>query len=90
MALPPSDSAVPLAAAFVAYQTAYRAAAQAVHDATPGPRGLQDGADLEHAVGPERVALFLYQRLIALGAERVVVQPGALAPADATRNKIVS
>ena len=44
----------------------------------PDPIGPQKVADLEHAVGRERIAQFIHGRLIALGAERVVVQTGLI------------
>ena len=50
----------------------YRTAASALPSSTP--RGAQDVADLEHAVGPERLAVTIAQRLVALGATRVLAQ----------------
>ena len=69
-----------LAAAYVAYTSAYRLASQQVYSATPDARASTAVAELEGNVGPHRIAQFTHGRLIALGAAPVVVQPGAPAP----------
>ena len=61
-----------LAQAIATYTAGYRTAASALPSSTP--RGAQDVADLEHAVGPERLAGTIAQRLVALGATRVLAQ----------------
>jgi hypothetical protein len=71
-------AAVALTTAWSTYLTAYKSAAAAVR-AAGGERGLQDVAELEHSVGPERFAHIVGGRLVALGGARVVAQ--AMTPA---------
>ena len=66
-----------LAAAYSSYLAGYRAAAQAV---STGDSRMQAVAELDHHVGPERLAQLAHGRMVALGAERVVVA-GGLTPA---------
>jgi hypothetical protein len=47
------------------------------------PDGLARLGELEHVVGPQRVAYFVRNRLVAL-ARPLVEQSGALVPADAS------
>ena len=74
-------AAVALAAAYTDYLAAYRVAANHVYAAGTAERAVQDMQDLEHAVGPERVAQFAAARLLALGAVRIIEQPGTIVPA---------
>ena len=69
---------VNLAAAYANYCSAYRLAASAVYAAASAERAQQDVADLEHAVGPERVTAAIHGRLVALGTARVVEQSGGM------------
>ena len=75
-----------LATALVNYNAAYKIAAQATYAAETNPgRAFQNVQDLDHAVGPGRLARLANGRLIALGAETVIAQPHAVAgPADVT------
>ena len=41
---------------------------------------LKSGTKLEHHVGPERLAQFAHARVIALGGERIAIEPGGMVP----------
>ena len=51
--------------------------------ATNDLRAPQAVADLEHAIGPHRVAQFANARLVALGAGPVAAPPAAVGPTGA-------
>ena len=76
-------AAVQLAQAYIDYVAAYQVAAQQAYTATNGPRAPQAVADLEHAIGPHRVAQFANARLVALGAAPVAAPAGAVTPTGA-------
>ena len=68
-----------LAQAYRDYTTGYRAAAQAVYASDPRTQAV---SELEQSIGPHRLAQFAHARLVALGAELVVVaHQGGLTPA---------